>query len=237
LEYQGQNESGSLGWEVVAFRYRIEDAVSIITAFDGKGIVREYENSSQFDTFGLMSGFYYKPKSKAWNIQINHTYMAPWQTKSNFVLLYPAIRVGDIASHRINLSITKQTDLGFLTNVLNLRANYVSARPIGPGTTQDYSIGLGDDSGEIPAYLLVNGNIAFKAKMIPFLRLDLSVENILNKNILDNNNPEYYHPGPENAAGKFNFPGDVSGTPYGNLNVPYFTQRPRFMTLKLSYSF
>ena len=73
--------------------------------------------------------------------------------------------------------------------------------------------------------------------MIPFLRLDLSVENILNKNILDNNNPEYYHPGPENAAGSFNLPGSVSGAIYGNLNVPYFTQRPRFMTLKLSYSF
>lgn len=237
LEYQGQNESGSLGWEVIAFRYRIEDAVSIITVREGNELKREYENSSQFDTFGLMSGFYYKPKSKAWNIQINHTYIESWQTKSNFAILDPKIRVGDIAAHRINLSITKQTDLGFITNVLNLRANYVSARPIGPGSTQEYSIGLGDDSGEIPAYLLVNGNIAIKAKRLPFLRLDLSVENILNKNILDNNNPEYYHPGPENAAGSFNLPGNASGSIYGNLNVPYFTQRPRFMTLKLSYSF
>ena len=237
LEYQGQNESGSLGWEVIPFRYRIEDAVSIISVREGNELKREYENSSQFDTFGLMSGFYYKPKSKSWNIQINHTYIDSWQTKSNFAVLNPKIRVGDIATHRINLSITKLTDLGFITNVLSLRANYVSARPIGPGTTQEYSKGLGDGSGEIPAYLLVNGNIAFKAKRIPFLRLDLSVENILNKNILDNNNPEYYHPGPENAAGSFNLPGDASGTIYGNLNVPYFTQRPRFMTLKLSYSF
>lgn len=238
LDYKGQNESGSLGWEVIAFRYRIEDAVSIITVREGNELKREYENSSQFDTFGLMSGFYYKPKSKSWNIQINHTYIDSWQTKSNFAVLDPKIRVGDIATHRINLSITKQTDLGFITNVLSLRANYVSTRPIGPGTTQEYSLGLGDDSGEIPAYLLVNGNIAIKAKMIPFLRLDLSVENILNKNILDNNNPEYYHPGPENAAGgSYNLPANVSGTIYGNLNVPYFTQRPRFMTLKLSYSF
>jgi outer membrane receptor for ferrienterochelin and colicins len=237
LEYQGQNESGSLGWEVIAFRYRIEDAVSLETEFKGNAFLREYENSSQFDTFGLMSGFYYKPKSKAWNIQINHTYLDPWQTKAKFVLLDPKIRVGDIATHRINLSITKKTDLGFITNVLNVRANYVSARPIGPGTTQDYSRGMGDGSGEIPAYLLVNGNIAFKVKNIPFLRLDLGIENILNKNILDNNNPEYYHPGPENAAGKFNLPGDVSGSLYRELTVPYFTQRPRFMTLKLSYSF
>lgn len=70
----------------------------------------------------------------------------------------------------------------------------MSGRPIGPGTTQESNIGLGDNSGEIPAYLLVNGNIAIKAKLIPFLRLDLGIENILNKNILDNNNPNYYHP-------------------------------------------
>lgn len=237
LEYQGQNESGSLGWEVIAFRYRIEDAVSIETVVEGTEIERRYENASQFDTFGLMSGFYYKPKSKTWNIQINHTYIEPWKTRANFAVLESKIRIGDIAKHRVNLSIAKQTDFGQFTNVLNLRANYVSARPIGPGTTQESSIGLGDGSGEIPAYLLVNGNIAFKAKRIPFLRLDLGLENILNKNILDDNNPEYYHPGPENAAGSFNFPGDVPGTDYGNLNVPYFTQRPRFMTLKLSYSF
>jgi hypothetical protein len=96
---------------------------------------------------------------------------------------------------------------------------------------------LSDDSGEIPAYLMVNGNIAFKVKMIPFLRLDLGIENILNKNILDNNNPDYYHPGAREATGRFNLPGDAPGSGYGDQYVPYFTQRPRFMTLKLSYSF
>ena len=113
----------------------------------------------------------------------------------------------------------------------------MSGRPIGEGTTQASNYGLGDGSGEIPAYLLVNGNIAFKAKMIPFLRLDLSIENVLNKNILDNNNPEYYHPGAREAEGNFNLLGDAPGTSYGDQYVPYFTQRPRFMTLKLSYSF
>jgi hypothetical protein len=218
-----------LGWEASVFHYRIEDAVAIQVVMIDNQNERRYDNVSQYDTFGLMSGFYYKPKSKAWNIQINHTYNNPWKSALG--------RVGDIATRRINLSVTKQTDFGFITNVLNVRANYVSARPIGPGTTQIFSIGLGDGSGEIPAYLLVNGNIAFKVKSLPFLRLDLSVENILNKNILDNNNPEYYHPGPRDAAGTFNLPGDYPGRVYGDQNVPYFTQRPRFMTLKLSYSF
>jgi hypothetical protein len=233
LEYLGQNESGSLGWEVNAFRYRIENAVFV----DVKNKIRSYYNLGETTTYGLMSGFYYKPKDKSWNIQINHTFVNPEQRNPTVQVWEKPLRIGDIAAHRVNLSITKLTDLGPFTNVLNLRANYVSARPIGPGTTQELNIGLGDDSGVIPAYLLVNGNIAFKAKMIPFLRLDLSVENILNKNILDNNNPEYYHPGPRDADGTFNLPGDIPGRVYGDQNVPYFTQRPRFMTLKLSYSF
>ena len=233
LEYLGQNNNGTLGWEMNAFRYRIENAVAVGTL----NKIKSYYNAGEYNTFGLMSGFYYKPTNKSWNIQINHSFVNPVQTKSSFKDLEKPIRLGDIASHRINLSITKKTDLGFITNVLNLRANYVSARPIGPGTTQEYNIGLGDGSGEIPAYLLVNGNIALKAKRIPFLRLDLSIENILNKNILDNNNPDYYHPGPRDASGNFNFAGDAPGTAYGDQYVPYFTQRPRFMTLKLSYSF
>ena len=57
------------------------------------------------------------------------------------------------------------------------------------------------------------------------------------KNILDNNNPNYYHPGAREGEGNFNLLGDAPGTSYGDQYVPYFTQRPRFMTLKLSYSF
>lgn len=231
LEYLGHITDSGLGWEVNAFQHLIEGAVAVGTLDK----IKRYYNAGEYNTFGLMSGFYYKPKSRAWNIQINHTYLEPWQTNSNFKVLEEKVRLGDIAKHRVNLSITKQTDLGLFTNVLNLRANYVSERPIGPGTTQEFNKGVGD-TGKIPPYLLVNGNIGFKLKTLPFLRLDLSIENILNKNILDNNNPDYYHPGAREAEGRFNLPGDAPGTGYGDQYVPYFTQRPRFMQLRLSYS-
>ena len=233
LEYLGHIANGQIGWDINIFVHQIEGAVAVGTL----NKIKRYYNAGEYSTFGLMSGFYYKPTNKTWNIQINHSYTNPEQTKSSFRELEKPIRLGDIAAHRVNLSITKKTDLGFLTNVLNVRANYVSGRPIGVGTTQESNKGLGDGSGEIPAYLLVNGNIAFKAKQFPFLRLDLGIENILNKNILDNNNPEYYHPGAREAEANFNLPGDAPGTAYGDQYVPYFTQRPRFMTLKLSYTF
>ena len=233
LEYLGHIANGQIGWDINVYVHQIDGAVAVGTL----NKIKRYYNAGEYTTFGLMSGFYYKPTNKSWNIQINHSFVNPEQTKSSFRELEKPIRLGDIAAHRVNLSITKKTDLGFITNVLNLRANYVSGRPIGEGTTQATNNGLGDGSGEIPAYLLVNGNIAFKTNLIPFLRLDLGIENILNKNILDNNNPEYYHPGAREAEANFNLPGDAPGTAYGDQYVPYFTQRPRFMTLKLSYSF
>ena len=233
LEYLGHIANGQIGWDINVYVHQIDGAVAVGTL----NKIKRYYNAGEYSTFGLMSGFYYKPTNKTWNIQINHSFVNPVQTESSFRELEKPIRLGDIAAHRVNLSITKKTDLGFLTNVLNVRANYVSGRPIGEGTTQGSNNGLGDGSGEIPAYLLVNGNIAFKAKQFPFLRLDLGIENILNKNILDNNNPEYYHPGAREAEANFNLPGDAPGTAYGDQYVPYFTQRPRFMTLKLSYTF
>lgn len=231
FEYLGHISNEELGWEINAFGYLIDGAVASGVI---QGVRKNY-NAGEYRTLGLMSGFFYKPKSREWNIQVNHTYFKPEQISSTFLELKNPVRLGDIASHRVNLSLTKQTHLGKLSNVLNLRANYVSERPIGPGTTQENNPGVGD-TGKIPAYILVNGNIGFKMQTLPQLRLDLSVENILNKNILDNNNPEYYHPGPREASGTFNLPSDILGRSYGDRNIPYFPQRPRFILLRLSYT-
>lgn len=233
VEYLGHIGNGSIGWDVNAFGYLIENAVASST----RNGIRQNINIGKYRTLGVMSGFYYKPKSKDWNIQANHTYFFPQLTEAAADAgIEVPVRLGDIASHRVNLSITKQTHLGILSNVLNFRANYVSERPIGVNTTSSKNIGIDGNGKPIPAYLILHGNIGFKIQTLPMLRLDLSVENILNKNLLDGGNPEYYHPGPREASGTFNAPGGVPGAPYGDLSQPYIPQRPRFFLLRLSYS-
>ena len=233
IEYLGHILNGTLGWEVNAFGYLIDNAVASST----KNGIRQNINIGKYRTTGVMSGFFYKPKSRDWNIQANHTYFFPQLIKAaeDSGIEVP-VRLGDIASHRVNLSITKQTHFAIFSNVLNLRANYVSERPIGKNTTSSKNIGLDGTGQPIPSYLILHGNIGFKTPLFPMLRLDLSVENILNKNLLDGGNPEYYHPGPREASGSFNMPGAVAGAPYGDLSQPYIPQRPRFFLVRLSYS-
>lgn len=233
LEYLGHFGNGSLGWDINAFGYLIENAVASST----RNGIRQNINIGKYRTVGLMSGFYYKPKSRDWNIQANHTYFYPQLTEAAADAgIEVPIRLGDIASHRVNLSITKQTQMGLISNVLNIRANYVSERPIGKNTTSSKNVGLDGTGKPLPPYLILHGNIGFKIQTLPMLRLDLSVENILNKNLLDGGNPEYYHPGPREASGTFNMPGGVLGATYGDLSQPYIPQRPRFYLLRLSYT-
>ena len=233
IEYLGHIGNRGLGWDVNAFGYLIDNAVASST----RNGIRQNINIGKYRTTGLMSGFYYKPKSRDWNIQANHTYFFPQLTEAAADAgIEVPVRLGDIASHRVNLSLTKQTHMGIFSNVLNLRANYVSERPIGKNTTSSKNIGLDGKGSPIPEYLILHGNIGFKLKALPILRLDVSVENILNKNLLDGGNPEYYHPGPREASGTFNMPGGVLGGTYGDLSQPYIPQRPRFFLVRLSYS-
>lgn len=230
LEYLGRARDGRIGWEINGFGYLIDDAVSsgVIA-----GVRRNY-NAGKYKNVGLMSGFHFNSASKNWRMDVNHTFYMPKLISSTLVELEKPLRLGDIASHRINLSLTRKNTLGKLRNVINLRANYISKRPIGPGTTQNSNPGV-DGTGKIPPYLLINSNIGFKHQSMPFLRLDISIENLLNDNILDKLNTQYFHPGPREASGTFNMPGDIPGRSYADRNVPYIPQRPRFSMIRLSY--
>lgn len=230
LEYLGRIGSGNIGWEINGFGYIVNGAVASGVI---NGITRNY-NAGKYQTVGLMSGLFFNTVSKSWKAQINHTFYSPQLVKSTVIELTEPLRVGDIASHRVNFSITRKNHIGPISNVINLRANYVSKRPIGAGTTQSQNIGV-NGTGVIPAYLLINSNIAFKIKSLPFLRLDLSIENLLNNNILDKRNSEFFHPGPRAAAGTFNMHKYRPGDKYGNDNVPYVPQRPRFYMIRMSF--
>jgi outer membrane receptor for ferrienterochelin and colicins len=230
LEYLGRIGSGNISWDINAFGYQIEDAV---TSGVIQGIRRNY-NAGKYRNLGLMSGVHFTSSSKNWRLEVNHTFYKPELVSSTLIALPKPVRLGDIASHRVNFSITKKTQLGKLNNVINLRANYVSERPVGPGTTQNQNPGI-DGLGFIPAYLLVNSNIGFKLQSLPFLRLDVSIENLLNNNVLDKLNTQFFHPGPREASGTFNLPGDIIGRSYSERNVPYIPQRPRFYLVRLSY--
>lgn len=231
LEYLGRIGNGNLGWELNGFAYQIDDAVA-----SGRldGIQKNY-NAGKYRNLGLMSGFNFSSNSKNWRIFFNHTYNRPEQISSTLFELNEPLRLGDIASHRVNISVTRKNKIGQLHNVINLRANYVSERPIGEGTTQSDNIGV-NGTGEIPAYLLVNSNIGFKVESFPYLRIDLRIENLLNNNILDRLNQEYFHPGTRAARGRFNMPGDTPGRRFNDDNVPYVPQRPRFFMVRLTYT-
>lgn len=232
IEYLGRIGSGNISWDINAFGFLINNAVAS-GEIDG---IRKNYNAGEYQNFGIMSGLNFSTPSKNWKINANYTFFKPELTNSKLIELDKPLRLGDIASHRVNLSITRKNHLGRFHNVINLRSNYVSERPIGEGTTQSNNIGVNGE-GRIPPYILINSNIGFKHEDLPFIRLDVSIENILNKNLLDGFSSQYFHPGPREASGRFNMPGDIPGSRFANTNVPYVPQRPRFFLVRLSYLF
>jgi outer membrane receptor for ferrienterochelin and colicins len=96
------------------------------------------------------------------------------------------IRIGDIASHRINAGVNAVFNK--VLNV-NLRANFSSRRPVGPETTVDRNT-----LGDFPALFILSGAVSYTG-FIPGLSAQLSVNNILNN--------DYSDPGLRSATGRF----------------------------------
>ena len=132
-----------------------------------------------------MASIIIKPR-KNLIINLNHTLTVPFQTESKYdTTLTSKRRIGDIASNLANLSFTGLfKDLGPFNSSINLRANYVGDRPEGPNTTQKLNFGL-DSSFVIPQYLIFSGNIGLSLAKFPNARLDITVNNILDMNLLD----------------------------------------------------
>ncbi|MDP6698492.1 MAG: hypothetical protein QGH25_02505, partial [Candidatus Latescibacteria bacterium] len=91
-------------------------------------------------------------------------------------------RIGDIASHRLNLggntALTRKLDI-------DVRYNYVGARRTGAGTTVP-----GNPYAQIDAYGVLGGALTWRG-MAPGLEMQVVVDNLLDS--------EYFHPGVRSA--------------------------------------
>jgi outer membrane receptor for ferrienterochelin and colicin len=219
-----------LNWEITGFGYRVFNAVASET-FNG---VKKNYNTGTYEILGTMANLSIKPLKNI-VVQMNHTYTLANQTSSRYdSTLKKPIKLGDIASHMANISITSiHRNVGPFNFSLNLRGNYVSNKPEGKSTTQRSNAGV-DSSGMIPAYLIFHGNIGMSLAKFPYVRFDFTVNNLLNGNLLDPNMGVYYSAGPREAAGTFNLPGEPVGVPFADKQVPYFPQRGRFMMLRMT---
>jgi len=133
---------------------------------------------------GLQSNLTVKLNQYA--IYANFTYTNP---KNNVlksgVLTNTYQRIGDIADFHFNTGVNA---IYFNHLNVNLRMNYVSRRPVGPGTS------VSANPGNFPAFLLFNSSVMYK-DILPGFNVQLICNNLLDK--------QYYDPGIRSADGNF----------------------------------
>lgn len=96
-----------------------------------------------------------------------------------------SIRIGDIASHQLNLGGNARV---WRNLNLNLRLNYVGSKKTGANTTV-----FDNPLDVIDGYLVLNGAVTYE-NIVPGVSGQLIVNNLLDK--------EYFHPGARSADGK-----------------------------------
>ena len=233
---KGNRKPGSLSpfeWDLSGYFCQVDSAVGLVK--QGDSLVND--NIGRFHILGLMGGFNWIPREGV-RITGNFTLTNADQRDTLALRLSGGkpVPVGDIARHMANLSATWQVRKAGPFNLsLNLRGNYMADRPVGRGTTQFLNYGIDTlGKGKIPAYLVFHGNLGLALAAFPRFRVDLTVQNILDRNLLDPIRRTYYHPGAREASGSFGMPWDIPGKPFADAHVPYIPQRGRFMLLKLT---
>jgi len=220
-------------WSTVGFWYWINNAV--VSKTNPVNSTKQNVNSGKYEVKGLMTSIDFK-LAPNFSFNANHTFILPYQTESEIDSSKQKIRLGDIASHHINFGMTTYFEkAGPFRISLNLRGNYVAGRKVGDSTTVPKNKGV-DGKGIIPDYLVFHGNIGIAARAFPYLRLDLGVENILGMNLLDPERKLYYAAGPRQAEAAFNMPWGVKDATYSDQNVPFMSQRTRFIRLRVTYN-
>jgi hypothetical protein len=221
-----------LEYDVSAYAMNITDAVGLVS----RGDTMYNDNIGQYRILGALSSLAWQPL-RMLRLDANWTYTLAFQTDDASAPIgrAPRVVVGDIARHMANVSATLLANrTGPLHVSLNLRGNYMGVRPVGPGTTQSLNFGIDSAGrGRIPAYLVFHGNLGLAIRRFPQFRIDLTVQNLFDRNILDPVRREYFHPGTRDASGSFNMPWDAVGTHFADRHVPFVPQRGRFILLRL----
>ena len=241
LSVSGQSKKGNrkpgsqvpFEWDLSGYFCQVDSAVGLVKR--GDSILND--NFGRFHILGLMGGFSWMPRDGI-RITGNLTLTNADQRDTLALRLSGGkpVRVGDIARQMANLSATWMLHKAGPFNLsINLRGNYVSDRPVGKETTQFLNYGIDTlGKGRIPGYLVFHGNLGVALAAFPRFRLDLTVQNLLDRNLLDPLRRTYYHPGAREASGSFGMPWNVPGKPFADAHVPFIPQRGRFMLLKLT---
>lgn len=235
----GSNETERLNWSLTAFAYTVDNAISQTDTPNGKS---QNVNEGMYEVLGGMMSVKYRTKS--FRFDLNGTYFDPFvadvplkdliqdELSGNSDSIEKEERIGDIASFRANAGLTVFLNNESFNSSINLRANYVSEKIVGPTTTQSLNLGL-NNTGLIPEYFVVNSNFIFGFEQLPALKFSISANNLLNS--------LYYHPGIKASSGSFQVNPRNEGQSYTNWTstslfgktVPYAPQRRRHFNFKI----
>jgi outer membrane receptor for ferrienterochelin and colicin len=146
-----------------------------LVEIDGVSSFRNDDEGS-LKIFGIQAAMNYKMSN--YSVYGNYSFVRPKNEllDANGVGTETFVRIGDIASHHLNLGVNA---LYFEHLNINLRSNFVSRRPVGPGTSVS-----SNTLGDFPSFFLLNGAVTYK-NIFPGLNVQISVNNLLNTKYSD----------------------------------------------------
>jgi len=207
----------SLNWDLSAAYSSIIDAVS---SGPDPNVANKVinQNNGEYSIFNAQGNLIYHPINSHWDAYFNVTYTRARQTANSSVTNFTTQTIADIAPVKLNAGVNYAFSLSQNLLNINLRGNYVDAKPVGDGTTVSANSGV-DGTNEIPRYVIFNSALTYQHKRYQRFTLQLVANNLLNS--------LYYSPGPR--AANANFTTAISGF------VPYVAQRDRNFLLTLKY--
>jgi outer membrane receptor for ferrienterochelin and colicins len=218
MEFVVQNRHGArINWNLSCFYSIINNAVaSAVDPEDPKKT--KNQNVGTYQIAGGQGGLTYSPAKSSLSYYVNATFTQAKQTQIKGQAEFKPITIGDIAAIKANFGVNyKKSILTHDLNV-NLRANYVGDKPVGPETTVALNNGV-DGTGKIPSYIVFFATLTYHNKKLDFFTVQFTVNNLLNS--------VYYSPGPRTANG--NYVNSYSGF------VPWVPQQTRNYLINLIF--